>query len=200
MKIAVIGSGNVGGTLGKAWARAGHDVTFGTRAGTKEPATPGTRNAAVAQAIRGAEVIVLAVPWAAVREVAKEVSDWSGKVVIDCINPIDPGFRLAVGFDSSGAETIAGLVSGASVVKAFNTTGFNNMANPVYGGKAVSMLFATDDQAARKAAELLIRDVGFDPVYAGPLKQARYLEPLAMLWISMSQQQGREFALTVVRR
>lgn len=108
--------------------------------------------------------------------------------------------ELALGFNTSGAETVANLAKGASVMKAFNTTGFNNMQNPVYAGKPATMLFCTDDPAAQKIGERLIRDVGFDPVYAGPLKQARYLEPLAMLWISMSIKQGREFAFSIVRR
>jgi 8-hydroxy-5-deazaflavin:NADPH oxidoreductase len=200
MNIAVIGSGNVGGTLGEAWVRAGHKVIFGTRDGAKEAVASGAQTDTVAQAIHQSEVVVLAIPWTAMPDVMKQVKDWSGKTLIDCINPIKPGLELAVGLNTSGAEQVAQLASGARVAKAFNTTGFNNMKNPSYGGKPVSMLFCSDDSTAKNTCEKLIRDVGFDPVFAGPLKQARYLEPMAMLWITMSIQGGRDFAFTIVRR
>ena len=200
MKIAVIGSGNVGGALGEAWARAGHQVVFGTRDGKLEAAIPGAKSATVAQAIHEAEVVVLAVPWAAGPQVLGQAKSWSAKILIDCTNPIAPGFELAVGLNDSGGEHVAGMAGDARVAKAFNTTGFNNMKDPKYGGKASTMLFCTDDPAAQKVTDQLVRDVGFEPVFAGPLKQARYLEPMAMLWISMSQKQGRDFAFTVVRR
>lgn len=199
MKIAVLGSGNVGGALGEAWVRAGHQVVFGTRDGAA-PAIAGAKGASVAQAIRDAEVVVLAVPWAAVPDVLAQAKDWSGKILIDCTNPLGPGLELTLGFNTSGGEQVAGLAQGARVAKAFNTTGFNNMKSPKYGGRPVTMLFCSDDAGARKTVEQLVRDVGFEPVFAGPLKQARYLEPLAVLWISMSQQQGRDFAFAVVRR
>lgn len=200
MKIAVLGSGNVGGALGKAWVRAGHDVTFGSRDSDQDAGISGAGRAPVAQAIREAEVVVLAVPWAAVPDVIKQGGDWSGKILIDCTNPIGPGFELAVGHTTSAGEQTAKLATGARVAKAFNTTGFGNMQNPVYGGKPVTMFYASDDPAAQKTAEQLVRDVGFEPVFAGPLKMARYLEPLAMLWINLSQRLSLDFALTIVRR
>ena len=200
MKIAVIGSGNVGGTLGRAWLRAGHEVVFGVAGGRGATDSPGIKSSAIAEAVSDADATVLALPWSAVPQALRAVKDWAGKIIIDCTNPIAPGFELAVGFNTSGAEKIASLAMGSAVVKAFNTTGFNNMQSPQYGGKAISMLFCTDDPVARETADRLIRDVGFEPVFVGPLKQARHLEPLAMLWITMSQQQGREFALTIVRR
>lgn len=200
MKIAVMGSGNVGGTLGNAWVRAGHDVTFGARDAAEGSETKGARSAPVAEAVREAEVVVLAVPWAAVPDVIKQGGDWKGKILIDCTNPIGPGFELAVGHNTSAGEQVASLAAGARVAKAFNTTGFGNMHNPVYGGKPVTMFYASDDPAAQKAAEQLVRDVGFEPVFAGPLKVARYLEPLAMLWIGLTPRLSLDFALTVVRR
>lgn len=200
MKIAVIGSGNVGGTLGQAWVRAGHTVVFGRRSGGQEPTISGAKAASIADAVRDAEVIVLAVPWAAVPEVIKAAGSWSGKILVDCTNPIGPGFELAVGHNTSGGEEVARLANGARVAKAFNTTGFGNMANPHYKTGPLSMLFCTDDAGAQQATEQLIRDVGFDPVFAGPLKLARYFEPLAMLWISMTRQMGHDFAFNVVRR
>jgi len=200
MKIAVIGSGNVGGTLGQAWVRAGHTVVFGRRSGAQEPAISGAKSASIADAVRNAEVVVLAVPWAAVPEVIEAAGSWSGKILVDCTNPIGPGFELAVGLNTSGGEEVARLAKGARVAKAFNTTGSGNMANPHYKAGSISMLFCTDDAGAQQATEQLIRDVGFDPVFAGPLKLARYFESLAMLWISMTRQIGHDFAFNVVRR
>lgn len=200
MKIAVIGSGNVGGTLARAWVRAGHEVVSGVASGRPGTDIPSVKTSTVAESVVGADAVVLSVPWSAVSEVLGVVEDWSGKIIIDCTNPIGPGFELAVGFNTSGAEKIASLATGSAVVKAFNTTGFDNMQNPQYGGKPLTMLFCTDDPAAQSIAEQLIRDVGFEPVFAGPLKRARYLEPLAMLWITMSQRQGRDFAFILVHR
>jgi 8-hydroxy-5-deazaflavin:NADPH oxidoreductase len=200
MKIAVIGIGNVGGTLARAWVRAGHEVVSGVASGSSGTDIPGVKTSTVVEAVQGADVVVLSVPWSAVPEVLGVVKDWSGKVVIDCTNPIAPGFELAVGFNTSGAEKVASLATGSAVVKAFNTTGFDNMQKPRYDGRPLTMLFCTDDPTAQHAAEHLIADVGFEPVFAGPLKQARFLEPLAMLWITMSQRLGRDFALTLVRR
>ena len=201
MKIAIIGSGNVGGALGNAWVRAGHQVTFGMRGGAKEKSpVPGASIDSVVNAISNAEVVVLAVPWGAAPEVIAQAKDWTGKTLIDCTNPIGAGFELSIGHTTSAGEQVASLAKGARVVKAFNTTGADNMKNPVYHGKPISMLFCTDDAAARKIGEQLVRDVGFEPVYTGPLKHARYMEPLAMLWISLTQQLGRDFALTIAKR
>jgi predicted dinucleotide-binding enzyme len=85
-------------------------------------------------------------------------------------------------------------------VKAFNTTGFGNMQDPKYGGRGITMFYATDDAGAGSVAEQLIRDVGFEPEFAGPLKQARYLEPIAALWTSLAPRLGPNFALTLVKR
>lgn len=165
-----------------------------------KPAIEGARTASIADAVRDSEVVVLAVPWVAVGEVIKQGGNWSGKILIDCTNPIGPGFELSVGFNTSAGEEVARLAKGARVAKAFNTTGFGNMANPKYNSGPVTMLFCTDDPAARQITEQLVRDVGFAPQFAGPLKLARYFEPLAMLWISLSQQLGHDFAFNVVRR
>jgi len=200
MKIAMIGAGNVGRALGAAWLRAGHQVTFGVREPGAKSSVPGAGASGVKTAIEQAEVIVLAVPYGAAAETVQLVQDWKGKVLIDCTNPLGPGLTLAVGFNSSGGEQIASQAKGARVVKAFNTTGFNNMENPKYGGKGVTMFYATDDKSAATIAEQLIRDVGFEPEFAGALKQARYLEPLAALWISLTPRLGRDFAIAVVKR
>jgi hypothetical protein len=125
----------------------------------------------------------------------------SGKLVIDCTNPIGPGFELAIGCTSSGGEEVAKLAKGARVVKAFNTTGADNMRDPRFGNTRLTMFYAGDDESGKETARRLIGDIGFDPVDVGPMKNARYLEPLAMLWINLSMKMGRrDIALQLIQR
>ena len=210
MKIAVIGSGNVGGTLGKGWAKKGHDVTFGVRntsdakvkqllaaSGGKARAVP------VKDAATGAEVIALTVPWDAAQEAVKNAGNLRDKIVLDCTNPLKPDLSgLTHGYDTSGAEQIAKWAAGARVVKILNTTGFGNMANPVYPEGPSMMLYCGDDAAAKSAAAQLASDLGFAAYDAGPLSEARLLEPLALIWIKLAVQQkmGLNFAFRLVRR
>jgi NADPH-dependent F420 reductase len=214
MKIAVIGAGNVGGTLGKRWARAGHDVAFGVRDPAEAKAAdlvresgPSARAASVPEAVRGAEVVVLTVPWGNVREALAAAGDLRGRILIDATNPVPltpEGLRqgLVIGHTTSAAEEIARWAEDARVVKAFNTTGWQNMANPRYGAQGLSLLLCGDDAQAKKAAAELARQLGFEPVDVGPLRSARYLEALAMLWIDMAILQGfgTNFGFQVVTR
>jgi len=188
MKITVIGKGNVGGALGGAWERAGHQVTYAGR---------GEVAAAVAQA----EAVVNALPWAAVQDVLTPL-DLGGKVLIDCTNPLTPdASKLEIGATTSGGEKVAEWAPGATVVKAFNTTGAGNMANPVYKGEPIPMFYCGDDQAAKAIAKQLIADVGFNPVDAGPLSNSRLLEPLALTWIWLAfNGHGFDFAFQIVTR
>jgi NADPH-dependent F420 reductase len=198
MKIAVLGRGNVGTALGDGWSAKGHDVVYGSRSPEKEPGQA-RKFASIADAIAQSEVVALAVPWDAVQSVLTS-NDLSGKLLIDCTNPITPSFDLAVGTTTSAGETVARLAKGARVVKAFNTTGFGNMRNPKFGAVNLTMFYAGDDEAAKAIVNQLINDMGFDPVDAGPLKTARYMEPLAMLWINLSMKMGRDIALQLIRR
>jgi hypothetical protein len=204
MRIAVIGAGNVGGTLGRRWASLGHQVTFGVREGgeVKGGAPPGTRVASVADACAEAEVIELCTPWGAAADAIRSMGSITGKVLFDSTNPIAPGFRADMGpAGESGAERLAPLAAGARVVKVFNTTGFQNMADPLYGGAASVMFYAGDDAAAKRMAHELATGLGFDAVDAGPLSRARELEHLALLWISLSVGgHGRDIAFRLVRR
>ncbi|WP_438269970.1 NADPH-dependent F420 reductase [Paludisphaera mucosa] len=204
MKIAIIGAGQVGGTLGRAWAAAGHEIVFGVRdpAGNRVASVVATtagraRAAGVAEAAAGAEVVVLATPWPATESAVREAGDLSGKVLIDCTNPLaDDLSVLLVGRTSSGAELVATWAPEARVVKAFNTTGFENMADPDFHGRPATMLIAGDDEAAKAIACGLARDVGFDPVVAGPLTMARLLEPIALLWINLALFRGHGTRVT----
>ena len=201
MKIGIIGTGNVGGALAGAWVRSGHQVVAGVRENRPgKQQIAGMPAKSIAEAIQQSEVVVLSVPWAAAPEVVASVKDWSGKVLIDCTNPIGNGFELTAGFSTSGGEQIATQARNARVVKAFNTTGFGNMDNPRYEGKPTFMPYCGDDDAACATARQLIQDVGFEPVFVGPLKLARYLEPFAMLWISIAMKYGRDFAFAMLKR
>jgi NADPH-dependent F420 reductase len=214
MRIAIIGAGNVGGTLGKRWAKAGHEVAFGARdpaeakvAALVRDSGPRARAATVPEAARDAAVVVLTVPWDSARDALAAAGDLRGRVLIDVTNPLPStpdGLRqgLVIGHTTSGGEQVAGWARGARVVKAFNTTGFQNMADPVYGSKGLSLLLCGDDAEAKKTTADLARQLGFDPIDVGPLKSARYLEAVAMLWIDMAILQGfgTNFGFQVVRR
>ena len=214
MKIAVIGAGNVGGTLGKRWARAGHQIAFGARdpaeakvAALVRESGPSARAAPVPEAVRQADVVVLSVPWGNAQEALAAAGDLRGRILIDATNPVPltpEGLRqgLVIGHTTSGAEEIARWTQGARVVKAFNTTGFQNMADPAYGSQRLSMLICGDDAEAKKVAADLAQQLGFEPVDVGPLRSARYLEAVAMLWIDMAILQGfgTNFGFRVIKR
>jgi predicted dinucleotide-binding enzyme len=191
MNIAIIGTGNVGSALGGSLARAGHTVTFAGRdaakAGEVAAATGGTAAASAAEAAGGADVIVVAVPFGAVAEVASEIAGAAaGKVVIDTTNPLKPDYSgLATGDGPSGAEQLAAALSGTSVVKAFNTVFAGHQGNPGAHGTTLDALYATDDEAAAGTVADLAASIGFRPVKVGPLAAARELEALAWLNIRL---------------
>ncbi len=208
MKIAILGTGMVGGALGKSWARLGHEITFGVR-DTASPKlagllnnAPNSRAKGLAEAAAFAEVVVLATPWEATQEAIVAAGGLSGRIVFDATNPIRKDFSgLAVGLTSSGGEMVAGWASGAKVVKIFNSTGFGNMENPKYGDHAATMFYCGDDPVAKETAKTLAQELGFDAIDVGPLSQARLLEPLAMLWVSLAfGGHGREIAFKLLRR
>jgi predicted dinucleotide-binding enzyme len=210
MRIGIIGAGNVGGALGRAWAKSGHDVCFGVLRPQDDKIRqlvqsvgPRARAGTVPEAAAFGEVVVLATPWQATEAAVRQAGDLSSKVLIDCTNPLTPDFsRLALGFNTSGAEQVAGWARGARVFKAFNTTGFNIMADPVIGGTRTVMFVCGDEEASKPTVLQLARDVGFDVIDAGKLVQARLLEPWALLWISLALggNIGREFGFALLRR
>jgi predicted dinucleotide-binding enzyme len=206
MNITIIGAGNVGRALAGAWRKAGHQVTVGVRnpgdAKVADLSQQGVRVADVATAARGADVIVLAVPWGAVEPTIQALGALDGKIVVDATNPLTPTLDLAIGFDDSAGETVGGLASGARVVKAFNTTGASNMADAHYSRGKLMMAVAGDDPDAKKTVMSLANDIGFDSVDAGPLTMSRQLEAAAVLWIKLAyaQQQGVDFGFSILRR
>lgn len=199
MKIAVIGAGNVGATLGKRFAEVGNEVFFGVRnpsefAGKDLGGKVGTN----AEASKDAEIIVLSVPYDAVAAAIKSCGEISGKIVVDATNPLgmtEHGLNLTLGFETSGGEILQEIVPQAKVVKCFNTTGFGNMAKPNN-----SMMFAcgNNKEATDKVAKLA-SDIGFDAMNIGDLSKARLLEPLAMLWIHLAfnSELKRDFSFSI---
>jgi hypothetical protein len=209
-KIAIIGSGNVGGTLGRRWAQSGHTVLFSSRHPESgqikklvADSGPTAGAAIVADAVRRSDVVLLATPWPATQAAVAEAGDLTGKILIDATNPLLPDLScLEVGTTTSGAETVAGWARGARVVKAFNSIGANIMANPDMGGQPAVLFYCGDDEPAKRVVHDLGAQLGFDAEDAGPLTQARVLEPFALLWVSLAftRGYGREFAFRIVRR
>jgi predicted dinucleotide-binding enzyme len=205
MHIAIVGAGNVGGALGKGWRKAGHQVSYALRDTTGKNVDALRRDGFEALAMKDAakaDVIVLAVPWAAIPNAVKALGNVAGKAIIDATNPISPEFELALGFADSAAETVARLAHGAHVVKAFNVTGAENMA-AAHDFKVKPMLPVASDHGEAKAKVMkLAEDLGFEAVDAGPLKTARLIEPMAMFWIKQAyaHKRGRDFAFALTRR
>jgi 8-hydroxy-5-deazaflavin:NADPH oxidoreductase len=206
MNIVIVGAGNVGRALGCGWIRSGHKVTFAVRDPGKPELSELKQRGASVVPVTGAaaagDVIVLSVPWRAVDASIQAIGSMAGKVVVDATNPLTADFSLAVGHDDSAGETVARQAPEARVVKAFNTTGFNNMADSGYPNGKLAMMVAGDDAEAKKLVVALASDLGFDAIDVGPLSMSRYLEPMAMVWIKLAiaQKMGRDFGFAVLRR
>lgn len=190
MRIAVIGTGNIGGTLGGKWQAAGHDVVYGSRGG-REGGPAGAPVLAVGDAIDGAEVVVLAVPAGAVADVLSAHGPaLDGKVVIDATN------RMGAA-EVNCRSAIAAAAPAAEYVRAFNTLGWENFAEPPPG----AVLFYAADVGARPAAEELITAVGLAPVLLGDASAVGVVDALLPLWFALVRQHGgnRRIALRVTQ-
>jgi predicted dinucleotide-binding enzyme len=191
LQIGILGSGLMGGKLGTIFARAGHDVVFSYARSQKKlarlarDAGKNARAGAPRDAAQGADAILLAVHWSRLNDVFSQAGDLSGKVVVSCSLPMNADdTKLVVAYTSSGAEELAKRLPKARIVSAFNTV----PSEVLFGvfearGKPTrpSLVYCGDDADANRVAGGLIRDVGFDPVDAGPLRIARYTEPFALL-------------------
>ena len=210
MKLAILGAGSVGSTLGRVWAKQGHTVIFGVRdvnvpkvqtllaeIGTNAEAAP------LAEAAAQAEVIILTVTWDAIPEVVKTVGKLDGKILLDCTNPL-VGNQLdaALNTTQSGSEQVAAWFPGATVVKIFNQIGWETVANPQYGTEAATMFYAGDDAQAKQIAAQLASDLGFEPIDAGSLAVSKFLETLAVFWgrLAYGQSMGRNIAWRLLKR
>ena len=215
MKIAIIGAGTMGDALGKVWAKVGHYIIFGVRnvpqgqGRTTPPMSTlgaGTAMMSMLDAAMKADIIVLTAPWPAVPDTIKALGDLSGKVLIDCTNPLslngDGSLSLSVGSTSSGAEEVEKLAAGSMVVKAFNIYGGDNFGNTDYPNAAALkpvMFYCGDHDEAKEKVHQLAADLGFEPIDTGGLGMARSLEPLALLWIRLSINNGRNTNFTWAR-
>jgi len=191
MKIGILGSGLMGGKLGILFSKAGHDVVFSYARSERKlkrlsrEAGGNTRAGTPAQAARDADVVLLAVHWSRMADVLEQAGDLSDKVLITCSLPMNADdTALVVAHTSSGAEELAKKRRRAKVVSAFGTVP-SEVFFGVYEARRKkgrpSMAYCGDDDRAKHVAATLISDVGFDPVDAGPLRIARYLEPFTLL-------------------
>jgi predicted dinucleotide-binding enzyme len=191
MRVGILGSGLMGGKLGTLFARAGHDVVFSYARSERKlrklarEAEGNARAGTPGEAARDADALLLAVHWSRVDDVLKQAGDVSGKVILTCSLPMsEDDSGLVIAHTSSGAEALAKKVRRARIVSAFGTVP-SEVLFGVFAAKRKanrpSLVYCGDDRGAKVVAATLIRDVGFDPVDAGPLRIARYLEPFTLL-------------------
>ena len=191
MRVGILGSGLMGGKLGTILARAGHEVVFSYARSeqklrklareAKGKARPGTPR----EAAQEADAVLLAVHWSRIDDVLRETGDMSGKVIVTCSLPMnEDNTELVVAHTSSGAEELAKRVPKARVVSAFSTVPSEVLFRVFAARRKATrpgLVYCGDDSSSKRIAVELIRDVGFDPVDAGPLRIARYIEPFALL-------------------
>jgi predicted dinucleotide-binding enzyme len=190
--IAVIGTGDVAGALGPEFAALGHTIVYGSRDPSREEVralVKRTGNAASAtspaESVNGADIVVMAVPGTAVEAVTNGLGDLSGKIIIDPTNAIersDDGYFKLV-YDASTAEIIQGAAPAAYVVKAFNTLNWRTMVDPDSSGGPVSIPLVGDSAAAKATVAELVEDMGLEAIDLGPLRYARHVEGMLLVWI-----------------
>ena len=205
MKIAIIGTGNVGGSLAKRFAEVGHKVLLGARDTTSEKVQALlTHHSAITaydiqEATTQAEIILLAIPPTAIQEIASSMGNVENKVIIDATNSVfakpEPYAHVC--------EALKNLKPKAHLVKCFNTTGYENMLNPKYGEVAIDMYVAGDSDKAKDIAKSLSQEIGFGEVYDfGGFDKIPLIEQFAMAWINLAilQKEGRNMAFQILRR
>jgi len=190
-KVGIIGDGNVGSALARGIKRAGHEVQV-----------VGSEKQLIGATAAWAEVVVLAVPFGAIDDVVRAAGDaLAGKTLVDVTNALNPDMGLAIGFTTSGAEELQRKVPKAMVVKAFNTVFAQHMDTGRVGNQTLTAFVAGDHTESKAAVLELAREIGFDAVNAGPLRNARLLEPLATLTIELGyrQQLGTQIGFKLLR-
>ena len=181
MKIGIIGKGKVGTAIAQGLSRKGHEIRHGHR-DPKEP---------VSEAAKWGEIVFLAVPYENVTDTVKEIgSAADGKVLVDVTNAVGENMSLAIGCSTSGAEELQKKLPKAHVVKAFNTVFARNQGVGKVGTEQLTLFVAGGDAKAKQTVMQLGRDIGFDPVDAGSLESARYLEPMGILLINLGLKFG----------
>jgi predicted dinucleotide-binding enzyme len=170
------GAGNIGRTLGGKWEAGGHEVVYGVR----NPAGPG--QARVPDAVAGTEVVLIAVPGAAAKDMLATLGPaLVGKVVIDASNNVQGSGKL---------HALDDLPAGAHPVRAFNTLGWENLADPVVAGVQADLLYAAEEGQAHEVAEQLIRDVGLNPVWLGDVETFDVVDGVTRLWFTLALERG----------
>ncbi len=203
MNIAIIGTGNVGGTLATNWSKKGHTITLGVQdvthfKGQELLKNENTSVYSINEAVTKSEVILIATPPTAIFDILEQMGDVSDKIIIDATNavlkspePYNTVYHALA--DKSNAE----------IVKCFNTTGFENMLNPVYNSEPIDMFMAGDSEKAKSVAKQLALDCGFGScIDFGKSDKVELLEKFALSWINLAimQGHGRNLAFKVVRR
>ncbi|HEY3222093.1 MAG TPA: NADPH-dependent F420 reductase [Gemmatimonadales bacterium] len=206
MRIGILGSGLMGGKLGTIWARAGHDVVFSYARSEQKlaklarDAKGKARAGTPREAAQEADAVLLAVHWSRVDDVLKQAGDLSGKIIVSCSLPMNADDTdLVIAHTSSGAEALAKRVPKARVVSAFGTVPSEVLFGVFDARRKAtkpSLVYCGDDAKSKKTVAQLIRDVGFDPVDAGPLRIARYTEPFTLLIAQLAYEgdEGPELA------
>jgi len=205
MNIAIIGTGNVGGALATKWANAGHTILLGVKdienfKGRELLQNEATSVHFITEAVKDAEIILIATPAPAAGDVARSLGDTTGKIIIDAMNVVMG--RGPEGF-SNTADAILAATNTQKVIKCFNTTGFNNMENPVYNGMGLDAFMAGNDKEAKSIVRQLALDAGFAECYdVGGNDKFFLMEQFAFFWINlaMMQGQGREIGFKLLRR
>ena len=199
MNITFIGYGNVGAPLADHLQRLGHKVSLAARDLNSDAVRQAqARNAALkaqpmAQAVREAEVVFLATPFAANAQVVPPLAQaLAGKVLVDCTNPVGPGLAHGLNSQQSGSQALHAMAPQAHVVKAFTIYGFENFVNSAYPGYGVmpAMLFCGDDAAAKQTVAGLIEQLGWEPLDVGGLEQALHLEHMTLMWVRLVRAKG----------
>jgi predicted dinucleotide-binding enzyme len=201
MDIAIIGAGNIGGTLGRKWAASGHRITFGVRDPHKSEVErlvadlgPDAGAMLIADAVARGEVVLFAIPGRIMAETVSALDGAiDGKVVFDATNNIGAG-----AFNSISA--LSSVAPRAHIYRAFNTYGWENFETPVFGGTAADLLYAGPDGEPRNVAERLISEVGLRPVWLGGLDRAGLVDSLLPVWFTLSSERGfgRHFAFKIL--
>ena len=184
MRIGILGTGGMADALGTRWRRAGHEVRAGGRSG-------GLREAAES----GTDAVLLALPYPAVVDVVAGLEDaLRGRVLIDCTNPVGPGFRLLTAGGPAAAERIASAAPAARVVKAFNLCHEDvwRLTPPSFDGRPLAVPLCGDDEPALNVVRRLVRDLGCEPLAAGGLDRAGLVEATAALLIGLWVGEGAD--------
>lgn len=197
MRIAIIGTGNVGAAIARGLCGKGHEVVLGARdpGGVQALATEmGASVALPADAAKQADIVVLALPWGAAEEAVKGLGDMAGQIVVDCMNPIGrtaAGMGLTLGHTTSGGEIVQGWLPRAHVVKTLNQVGAEIMADTARLPHRPVMFMAGNDAGAKGKVGLMLTDLGFEALDAGDMTKARLLEPFGMVWINQALMRGK---------